>query len=73
MTHFEREIREQPEVLRGILASAEVGAAAERLRNLEPSLVLTLARGSSDNAVAFSAIWRGAISACRSPPCRPAW
>lgn len=55
MTSFEREIREQPDVLRGILndpAPAEVGSA---LRADPPGLVLTLARGSSDNAVTFAA------------------
>lgn len=53
MTRFEREIREQPEVLQAILddpAPAEVGAA---LRDAPIDLVITLARGSSDNAVTF--------------------
>lgn len=53
MTHFEREIREQAEVLRRIVhddAPVRVGRA---LRDDAPGLVLTIARGSSGNAVAF--------------------
>jgi glutamine---fructose-6-phosphate transaminase (isomerizing) len=53
MTHFEQEIREQPEVLARILKDEAVSEAAERLRDQDPRLVLTLARGSSDNAVTF--------------------
>lgn len=59
MTRFEAEIREQPEVLRRVLrdpAPAVVGAA---LRAEPPELVLTLARGSSDNAVTFFAYLAG--------------
>lgn len=55
MTHFEREILEQPAALRRLLdasAPLEVGAA---VRDLAPRVVLTLARGSSDNAVTFFA------------------
>lgn len=55
MTHFEREILEQPRALRRLLeapAPIEVGAA---VRERAPRVVLTLARGSSDNAVTFFA------------------
>lgn len=58
-TQFEREIREQPDVLRRILndpAPAEVGAA---LRREPPELLLSIARGSSDNAVTFFAYLAG--------------
>jgi glucosamine--fructose-6-phosphate aminotransferase (isomerizing) len=59
MTNFEREIREQPEVLSRILGNARVREAAERLRAQDPSLILTLARGSSDNAVTSFAYLAG--------------
>lgn len=55
MTHFEREIREQPEVLRRLLADPTVPEIGARLREASPRTVLTLARGSSDNAVTFFA------------------
>jgi glucosamine--fructose-6-phosphate aminotransferase (isomerizing) len=53
MTSFEREIRDQPGVLMGILNDPAVAEAANRLRDFNPRLILTLARGSSDNAVTF--------------------
>ncbi|MDQ3460277.1 MAG: SIS domain-containing protein [Deinococcota bacterium] len=53
MTQFEREIREQPEVLTRILGDAKVIAAAEVLRAQDRGLIMSLARGSSDNAVTF--------------------
>ena len=53
MTHFEREIREQPEVLKRILNDASIAASAEALRGRDIRLIVTLARGSSDNAVTF--------------------
>ncbi len=52
-SHFEREIAQQPDVLRKLLqhpVPKDVGAA---LRAAPPKQVLTLARGSSDNAVMF--------------------
>ncbi len=54
-TRFEREIREQPDVLGRILddpAPAEIGRA---LREAPPEAIVTFARGSSDNAVTFFA------------------
>lgn len=53
MSHFTREIAEQPGVMRAILADASVEAFAARLRQHQVPLVATLARGSSDNAVTF--------------------
>ncbi|MCA9837475.1 MAG: SIS domain-containing protein [Trueperaceae bacterium] len=53
MTHFEQEIREQPAVLRHILQDAAIKEVAEKLKTEDISLILTLARGSSDNAVTF--------------------
>ncbi len=61
MTDFEREIREQPGVLRRILddpAPAEIGVA---LRREPPETILTFARGSSDNAVTFFAYLAGLL------------
>lgn len=59
MTHFEREIREQPVVLARLLqdptAQDTVRDVAEELRKRAPRLIITLARGSSDNAVTFFA------------------
>ncbi len=59
MTNFEREIREQPEVLELILADDAVPALAAELRSARIPLVATLARGSSDNAVTFFAYLAG--------------
>ncbi len=52
-THFEREIREQPEILARLLAEPAVKEVAGTLRHRAPKLIVTLARGSSDNAVTF--------------------
>ena len=52
-THFEREIREQPEVLARLLEDAGVQEVAQTLRDRDPKLIVTLARGSSDHAVTF--------------------
>ncbi len=71
MTHFEREIREQPGVLAWLLQDPTVRDVAEELRTRAPCLITTLARGSSDNAVTFLLIWQRRRSACPSPACRP--
>lgn len=55
MSHFEREIAEQPSVLRRILEDPAPAALAAELRRQDVPLVVTLARGSSDNAVTFFA------------------
>lgn len=60
-TNFEREIHEQPEVLARLLASSAVNEVTEPLRHLSPTLILTLARGSSDNAVAFFGYLAGQV------------
>ena len=52
-TQFEREIREQPEVLARLLEDPTVQEVAETLRKRAPKLIVTLARGSSDHAVTF--------------------
>ncbi len=52
-THFEREIREQPEILARLLEDKTVQEVAETLRARAPKLIVTLARGSSDHAVTF--------------------
>lgn len=51
MTHLEREIREQPEVLARIVDDRRLEQIGASLRAQDPSVVLTFARGSSDNAV----------------------
>ena len=53
ITHFEREIREQPEILARLLDDETVQAVAGTLRGRNPKLIMTLARGSSDHAVTF--------------------
>lgn len=53
MTLFEQEIREQPAVLEAILADEAIAAVAAALRERQIRFALTLARGSSDNAVTF--------------------
>jgi glucosamine--fructose-6-phosphate aminotransferase (isomerizing) len=53
VSHLEREIFEQPEVLRKLLGSDEPRRVAAELKGAECPLVVTLARGSSDNAVTF--------------------
>ncbi len=52
MSHFEKEIGEQPEVLARLLES-ETQEVVDALRKSPARLVLSLARGSSDNAVTF--------------------
>ena len=52
MSHFEKEIGEQPEVLARLLEQ-NTQEVVDALRNLPVRLVLSLARGSSDNAVTF--------------------
>lgn len=53
MSNFEREIFEQPEVLGRLLASERVRDVALELRKADCPFIVTLARGSSDNAVTF--------------------
>lgn len=53
MTHFEKEIREQPQVISAILQDEHVGQVSKQIKNQDINLILTLARGSSDNAVTF--------------------
>lgn len=53
MSNFVREISQQPDVLRAILADDAIDALATQLRGRQIPLVTTLARGSSDNAVTY--------------------
>ena len=53
MSHFAREIQSQPEVLQAVLDDGAIAEAATALRERPVKLILTLARGSSDNAVTF--------------------
>lgn len=54
-THMAREIAEIPEAAARFLASAgdAVAATAAKMRALDPGLVVTVARGSSDNAATY--------------------
>lgn len=54
-TQLEKEIRQQPEVLRRLIAeeSARVAELAAHLRQAGPRFVLIAARGSSDNAAIY--------------------
>lgn len=53
VTYFEQEIRAQPDILDIVLADEASKQTAGVLREKNLSLILTLARGSSDNAVTF--------------------
>ncbi|MDR9392269.1 MAG: SIS domain-containing protein [Trueperaceae bacterium] len=60
-THLEREIFEQPDVLRRVLADDAVLRVGREIAHVDPHTVLTLARGSSDNAVTFFAGVAGTV------------
>jgi glucosamine--fructose-6-phosphate aminotransferase (isomerizing) len=55
-THFEREIREQPDALTRLLSSgrAEVEAIAQLVRSSPPAWITIAARGTSDNAARYA-------------------
>ncbi len=53
MTHFQEEIYAQPDILTKILQDGQLQSVGEQLRERSLRLILTLARGSSDNAVTF--------------------
>ncbi len=56
MLHIEREIAEQPEVIRRLLAE-ETGTAeriAQAIRTFDPAFVMIAARGTSDNAARYA-------------------
>jgi glutamine---fructose-6-phosphate transaminase (isomerizing) len=61
-THFEREIREQPRVLAGLLQHGRgaAEAAASAIRRFGPEWVLIAGRGSSDNAARYAQYLLGA-------------
>lgn len=65
VSHFEREIHEQPDVLAQLLEDGPTGAAVQEiagaLKRRPPGLIATLARGSSDNAVTFFAYLAGQV------------
>lgn len=54
-THMRREVSEIPEVVSRFLSASApaLDAAAQSLRNLDPTLMITVARGSSDHASAY--------------------
>jgi glucosamine--fructose-6-phosphate aminotransferase (isomerizing) len=55
-THFEREIREQPEIIRTQIARGRAAsdAVAQAIRAFNPKSVVIAARGSSDNAARYA-------------------
>lgn len=55
ITHMRREVEEIPQVVAGFLGAAApvLDAAAARLRTVDPALVVTVARGSSDHASSY--------------------
>ncbi|HET7544789.1 MAG TPA: SIS domain-containing protein [Polyangiaceae bacterium] len=61
-THFEAEIREQPEVLARLLRDgrAAAEAAAQEILRFSPEWVMIAARGSSDNAARYAQYLFGA-------------
>ncbi|MBI5667856.1 MAG: SIS domain-containing protein [Chloroflexi bacterium] len=56
MSYLEREINEQPEVLRRLLAEewSNVSAIAQAIRHFQPTFVCIAARGTSDNAARYA-------------------
>jgi glucosamine--fructose-6-phosphate aminotransferase (isomerizing) len=59
MSHFSREILEQPDVLEQLLGSGVATEAGTALRSEPPAFIATAARGSSNNAVGFFAYLAG--------------
>lgn len=61
-SHFEREIREQPQVLERLLRNgrAAAEAAAQAIRRFGPEWVMIAGRGSSDNAARYAQYLFGA-------------
>ncbi len=53
MTNFEKEILEQPQVLEKVINDENLDKVAQELAKKDVQIILTLARGSSDNAVTF--------------------
>ncbi len=62
-THLEREIAEQPEVLRRLLEAelSHIAEIAQAIRRADPTFVLIVARGSSDNAARYAQYTLGAL------------
>ena len=52
-SYFLSEIEQQPEILERIIGDESIRQAAGELKRRSPPVILTLARGSSDNAVTF--------------------
>ena len=54
-THMHREVRAIPDIVRRLLSDGTVSArsAAQKLKAVNPRLVTTIARGSSDHAAAY--------------------
>jgi glucosamine--fructose-6-phosphate aminotransferase (isomerizing) len=63
-SHLEREIREQPQVLRRLLEAERqtVGRVARAIREADPEYVVIAARGSSDNAARYGKYLFGAAN-----------
>ena len=61
-SQFEREIREQPEVIARLLSDGreDVNRIAERIRSADPRFVMIAARGTSDNAARYAQYLLGA-------------
>lgn len=53
MSHFQDEIHAQPEILQGVIANPRIKEVAAELRGRAVPLIVTVARGSSDNAVTY--------------------
>lgn len=71
MTCFEEEIRAQPDILERLLHDPALTEVAAGLRTQDIRLVVSLARGSSDNAVAFFSYlagWRLGLPVASLPP-----
>jgi glucosamine--fructose-6-phosphate aminotransferase (isomerizing) len=62
-SHFRREIREQPDALRRLLANrAELVGAARMLARRSPALIRLVAHGSSDNAASYGVYAFGVLA-----------
>ncbi|MEZ4631608.1 MAG: SIS domain-containing protein [Deinococcales bacterium] len=59
MSYFAQEMYEQPAILKKLFVDSPIKEAAYALRQRKPNVILSLARGSSDNAASFFAYLSG--------------
>jgi glucosamine--fructose-6-phosphate aminotransferase (isomerizing) len=54
MLHIEREINEQPDVIRRLIKETELNNLIAAIRDFDPTFVMIAARGTSDNAARYA-------------------